>query len=433
MLFLVYLLLQVLAVVAISPVRWPDSISYDQLSLTGADLRLPTVPLLYWILSSDALRVWAQVLLAAIAWWALATTAAALIRDRWVRIGLRLVLLGLGLVSAIVNWNTTILSESIAISLTALLVAALIRFRERLDVGTAALLLVVLLFWTFARQPHVLMCALIALAFVIATLRSRSHRSVCALVAVGAIAISLAGAVELHRNQTISRRNTGAVLQMTILPNEAWTRWFIGQGMPYSPEIARYAGVRFSYQKHDRTYAEWVAWINAHGTSTYATFMLTHLGYTLVKPLPFFLGETPSDTRPSGGALQPNATPSMLSPIVAYGRSRFVLPSVVDQTLFDQGKVGVLVLLTLGSVALVVVGWRRTGPDRRLLVPVLVALSAIPQGYLTWLAGGDAVGELDRLSMIAAVCARIGLWITFAVALDAVLGSRAAAKAGAPT
>ncbi len=417
-----YLLLQAFAVVGIPPGRWPDSFSYEQLSLTGADVRLPTVPLLYKIFPTDSLRVWAQVLLATVAWWVLASTAAALIRDRRVRIGLRAVLLGLGLASAIAGWNSTILSESTAISLTALLIAALIGFRERLDLTAAALLVLALLFWTFVRQPHVLMCALIAVVFVAAVLRTGGQkRAVCALVAVSAIVIALAGVFELHRNQTVSRRNTGAVIQMVILPNPGWTRWFIGQGMPYSREIASYAGVGFSYQKHDQTYARWVDWIDAHGTETYTRFMLAHLDYTLLKPLLSFLGEGPSDTRGARSVLEPDVTTSMLAPIVAYGRHRDVLPTVADQLLFDQGNPGVLILLTLGSAALIVVGRRRSGRDARLLVPALVALSAIPQGYLTWLAGGNAVGELDRLSMIAAVCAHTGLWITFAVALDNVV------------
>jgi hypothetical protein len=51
-----------------TPALFPDSPSYDHLGLTGADVRLPTVPLLYKILPTDSLRVAGQALLAGIAW-----------------------------------------------------------------------------------------------------------------------------------------------------------------------------------------------------------------------------------------------------------------------------------------------------------------------------------------------------------------------------
>jgi hypothetical protein len=424
-LFLLYFLLQAFAIVGIPPGLWPDSDSYERLSLTGGSIRLPTVPLLYKIFPTNSLREWAQVVLAAVAWWLLASVAASLVQDRRVRAGLRTVLLLLGLASPIVTWNSTILSESTAISLTALLVAALLRFQRRVDRGSTALLLVAFLFWVFTKQTHVLLGLFVAFGLVVAAVRpGRATRALRVTAAVGAIAICAAGLVETEANKVVSQRNVGAMLQMRILGNRTWTNWFVAHGMPYNREIAGYFGTPFHYQKHDRTYRIWVAWINTHGISTYEHFMITHPHYTLVEPLAYFAGEQATLTHRSTsvfGALEPDPTPSMLSPVVDYGRHRRVLPSVVDSLLFDQGEIGDVLALLLGGAALALYARRHHGRDARLTVPVLVALGSVPLGYIVWLSGGEAVGEIDRLSIVTAVLVRVGLWLVLGFSVDRAL------------
>jgi len=420
-LFGLYLLLQVYAIVGIPPGVWPDSASYEHLSITGADIRLPTVPLLYKIFPTDSLRVWAQVALAAVAWWVLARVASSLLADRRARAGLFVVLLLIGLAEPVLNWNSVILSESTAISLTALLAAAAISFARAPSRRSTTLLLLALLFWTFTRQPHVFMAVLIAAALVVAALRARDVRALRAVAAGGAIVIAVAGLAAAHRNQTLSRAAVGSIIQGRMLPNEQRTFWFVGQGMPFSLSIAKYAGQPFHYRNENRAYFEW---IDKHGTSTYLKYVLLHPGYTLIDPLAYFPGEEASLTyrnTSSFAALEPNPIPAMLSPVVDYGRHRNVLPSVVDRLLFDQGSSGDVLALLVASVGLVLVARRRFGPDPRLVVPTLVALASIPLGYIVWLSGGESLGELDRLSMVTAVLARVGLWIVVFVAADRLL------------
>src|ERR1700731_4457698 len=57
---------------------------------------------------------------AAGAWWGLASVASSLMGDRRARLGVKVALLILGLCGPIASWNSTFLSESVAISLTAL-------------------------------------------------------------------------------------------------------------------------------------------------------------------------------------------------------------------------------------------------------------------------------------------------------------------------
>ena len=338
--------------------------------------------------------MWAQVVLAAAAWWVLASVASSLIRDRRLSIALRVVVLMLGLAAPVVSWNSLLLSESVAISLTALLIAAWIRYSRAPRWQTAATALTVTLFWTFTRQPHVLLCGLIAVVAVVAWARASDSRRLKAVVASTLIAIAVAGFVEINRNQSISRTNVGSIIQNRILLNKGWTKWFVAHGMPYSPSIAKYAGVPFHYQHENTQYFDW---IDTDGTSTYLRFVLTHPRYTLLDPLPYFPGEEASLQHPNKSqfkTLEPNPTPSLLSPVVNYGRHRNLLPSVVDRLLFDQGEIGDILLLVAAAGALFWAGRTRTTDRGLLLVPALVVVSAVPQGYLVWLGRRRGGGRL---------------------------------------
>ena len=101
----------------------------------------------------------------------------------------------------------------------------------------------------------------------------------------------------------------------------------------------------------------------------------------------------------------------------------------MERLLFDQGQFGeIFALIALGA-GLTVLSSRRFGRDARILVPVLVAASSIPQAYIVWLGGGETTGELDRQSLTLAVSLRISLWIVIACALDRLASARRASRA----
>jgi hypothetical protein len=112
----------------------------------------------------------------------------------------------------------------------------------------------------------------------------------------------------------------------------------------------------------------------------------------------------------------------MLSPDANYGRHRDVLPAVVEGLLFEQGQAGDVLLLAFTAFGLAWVAREKFGRDRRMLIPIIVTLLVIPDGYLVWLTGGD--GELDRHSITMAVSVRVGLWIILALALDRLIEAR---------
>ncbi len=339
-------------------------------------------------------------------------------------------LLALGVVGPIANWNSTLLSEPVAISLSMLLVAAWIRYAQRPTWATAALVLLATVPWTFSRQADVLVGAMICAAAVVAWLL-RPRLAIRAALAAGLLVIAGIGFWEVGNNHTIQDSNVETFIQESVLVKPSWTKWFVDHGMPYDSTIAETAG-KLPYDDPVEADPAFAAWVKAHGLHTYVRFMLSHPRYTLFGPLQSFPGELASlhrqNTSPYAAFAQPNPTPSMLSPDTNYGRHRGVLPSVVQNLLFQQGQIGDVLALAAITCWLTIRAWRRFGPDRRLWVPALLAVSAIPQAYAVWLSGGGADGELDRLSMILAVSLRVGLWIVLALAVDRLLAARATAS-----
>lgn len=423
--FVGYLALQAYCVAGLVTSRYPDSVYWGQLSFTGSDKMLPTVPLVYTVFRSDALRVAFQVLLAALAWWALAAVASSFVGDRRVAWGVRSVLLALGVVSPVMEWNSVILGESITISLTALLVAAWLRFARSPGFSNAALALCGTVVWEFARQENVVyVVAMAALAVAWAALRRR--RLAVAIAVVLCVTAAL-GVKVVGRNPkgSVAVQNTADTIEDRILPNPGWTSWFIAHGMPYDQRVANATGLG-DYGVALLSDPPFRTWLLDHGTRAYAEFLLTHPVYTLVDPLPSFVGEQQSlhyEVASPYPDTQPEPTVAMLSPEADWGRHRQLLPTLVEELLFQRGQAGDVLALVAGSVAAAIAAWRRHGRDRRLLIAGLLVASAIPQGYVIWITGG--VGELDRLSMVVAVTVRIGGWLLLAFALDRLLTERA--------
>jgi len=200
-----YLALQLAVVAGMRTPRFHDSASDLKLSFRGREPRLWTVPLVYRLLPTDDLRIAGQTVIAALAWWALAMTAGSLVVDRRVRTALMAVILALGLVGPVSNWNSTILSESLSLSLTALLVAAWLRYAWRPTTVTAALAVGVTVLWTFTRQTHVIVGLFVTVFAVAATLHRRSALRV--VVAASLIVLSVLGLASLTQNRSVADQN----------------------------------------------------------------------------------------------------------------------------------------------------------------------------------------------------------------------------------
>jgi hypothetical protein len=394
--------------------RYPDSASYASLSFTAAHGRLFTVPLFYAALPTDPLRVGGQIVLAAIVWWVLAQTVASYTVDRRVSMGARLVILALGLCGPIASWNSTILSESVGISLTVLVFALWLRYWKDPALNRLIALLVAALLWMFTRPDNLLIGSIVIVCWTVWMLirRGALQRLLIALVMC---AISALGLVEASTIDSVKDVNLAEILAERILPNSGYTAWFVDHGMPYSPAIAHDAYAYPPTPLLDD--AELGPWIRSQAGGVYAKFVLTHPVPQIYGWLADLSGEKPSLKEPPLPSIlvQPNPSPSLLSPDANYGRHREVLPEVIQNLLFQQGQIGDVILLAIGAAGLTVVARRKTGRDARLVIPTLVVALALLQTGVIWL---SAATELDRLGMMPAVATRIALWTIVACSLD---------------
>lgn len=398
-----YFVLQELAVLGFDASRYFDSKSYTHLSLTGAGVRLPMVPLLFTIFPTDPVRVVAQVVLAAVAWWVLADQASRLVDHRLISLALRVALLGIGLVGPVANWNTTILSESTALSLTALLIAMWLRFVRTPTAASAAVALFVTLAWTLVRQTDVFFGLGLTAAGLVTLARGWTVRPVRIAVAGGLVAISVIGLLESRHNQTVARTNLTVIVVNRLLPNPHERAWFARRGTPISPQV------RYAVLHREAPPRNFARWIDSHGESAYLRFVVTHPRYTFVGPA-FSLAP-----------YQPAGLSSILSPDAEYGDYRHVIPSFAESLLFEEGRLRELLILATIAFVLLLASLRRAGFDSRFVVPLIPVALALPEGYFIWV---TAPGEFSRLGMITAVSLRVGLWIVAAVALDRLVAVR---------
>ena len=214
-----YLLLQAFVVAGLPTSPFPDSASYTSLSFTGANGRLFTVPLFYALLPADPLRICGQVVLSAVAWWVLASTVAGGVSDRRVSIGVRLVLLALGICGPIASWNSTILGESVAISLTALVIAAWLAYVRGPTRNRLLALLVVAVLWMFVRPDNLLIGSLVVIAWMVWIVLRR--RGGVQLVLAGVMVLICAGGLVVSGNLNVGHQSGAGGHSRSADPSES--------------------------------------------------------------------------------------------------------------------------------------------------------------------------------------------------------------------
>jgi hypothetical protein len=412
-----FAILRVLAVRS-NPLVYFDSGDYRHVDLTGGGRRPFTVPLLFWFMPSDRWRVVEQAVVSALAFLALAFALYGWMRQRWVGLGAMAAVLALGLTTQITNWDSAILSDSFTISLTVLLVAVWLMLQREMSARAVAAVLAVTLLWTFTRELHVYFTAVVAALAVVIAFGNRSRRALVVLAA-GLVVISVIAVVEDSRNHETSVENIAGVIGLRILPDNEARAWFVDQGMPFPSELPRGQSIP---RETLQNIPEFEHWLEKKGLTTYAKYLLTHPVDALSGPYGDLLEERVTY------AEEASKEPVMLSPAEAYGRARPVLPPVVEEVLFDPGRTGAILTLTIGALVGAVVARIRGRPDRRQRLPLLVMAAVAPYLVLVW---DGSVFEPGRHAMPGAVALRCGVIVLVAVLVDGWLAARAPTVRGA--
>jgi hypothetical protein len=157
-------------------------------------------------------------------------------------------------------------------------------------------------------------------------------------------------------------------------------------------------------------------WIDRDGVGVYARYLALHPWNTLTEPLESFVSDRP----PFGDLTRVDEV--MLAGPDSYGVAREVLPSVVEDALFEPGQAGGVVFALALVVAATLWSWRRYGADARWGLPLLVLVLQWPALLLAW---QSSTAELGRLALGSALLVRLALLLQGALLVEAWLDRRA--------
>jgi hypothetical protein len=418
---LVFGVLRIAAVVGERPIIWADSPGYETVDFTGKHLRPWVAPVLFHLVHDAAARVVIQAAISAVCWGLLALEIAFVARDTRVRWGLLLGVLGLALTTAVTSWDTTVLSESLALSFTALLLVALLRWREAPGLRTVGFVLVTWVLWIWTRQAHLLLgimgVATLAAIVLWPVLRRRSlsadvlRRSSIVLV-VGLAAITSVAAWTYSRNTQVVHQNLNDVIGVRFLSDEDRVDWLVDHGMPRPGDDAARERIK--------------RWVATDGTGVYARYLLTHPWDTVTDPLEALVSDRPPFGDPERG------DEVMLAGSDRYGVSREVLPGPIEDLLFHPGEAGNVLIAFAVAIAGTLWAWRRDGADGRWAVPLVVLGLQVPALLLVW---HSSTTELGRLAMPSALVVRLVLILQLGLLVEAWIrrsGSALAPPDGGP-
>jgi hypothetical protein len=299
--FAAYLLVQARAGPALI---WADSKDYAKVasrSLTSGGFwvgqRPPLTPLVIKMFGSSTGYLTAQAVVAALAWGVLAWTVGRLVAPGWPRIVATWTILAFASTLPITLWDRSVLSESLALSLLALVAAGLIWTSRSPTWPRIAATSVACLVFAATRDAQEWTVAFLGLAMAaFALLRLRQSRAgalraavlaACLLVVVG---VTEWGTLASYR----TTQNVADVFYVRVFPYPGRVAWFAAHGMPDQPRIdalarrttaqAQTAPV-VSYPVDDPAFAPLQHWLATDASDTYLLWLTSHPLYVITEPL----------------------------------------------------------------------------------------------------------------------------------------------------
>jgi hypothetical protein len=395
---IVYVAARFWSALAGSPSVWVDTRSYRLVannSFLSADLwfgsRPPLMPVIYKLAgtNNDVFRV-IQVGISCAAWLLLAFVVARYASTGWRRATAFALVLVFSCSTPIIQWDRSVLSESLAISMMVILVACAILLAERVTWPRAIATSAAFIAFTSVRDTDLVVTAIVGVALLVICViaLARKHAQGLApvvLVAVVAIGVAIGtSAVQLVKRDAEPMRN---VLSARILPHADRLDWFADHGMPDAPALRSLAAAHrldphgaLATSAKTQSYREW---IDGHTAArVYREWLVTHPGYFLTAPFD-------------------NVGASL--PISHYRAPGFrTLLGPVSRVFFAPAW-----WLTLWALIVLVWGtyWRRwSAPVWQ--VAIVVGVLALPHALAAW--HGDAV-EMERHLFLAATQVRLAV------------------------
>jgi hypothetical protein len=259
--------------------------------------RPPMTPLLMKVAGSGAGLLTAQALLGALSWGALAWTVGRLAAPGWRRVTATWLVLGFAAALPVTMWNRSALSESLSMSLLALLVTGLIWTARRPTWPRVSFTAVAALFFAATRDAQVWTVAMIGGALAVLVLL-RTWKARRAVVRVGTLAVCLLAAAAMTEWGTLVSHRTTAdvadVFYVRVFPFPSRVEWFAAHGMPEQRQIDQLAATTaapggvakvVAPDRADPAFRPLQHWLESNGPGAYTSWLATHPWYVLTEPL----------------------------------------------------------------------------------------------------------------------------------------------------
>ena len=413
-LFLACAALRVVNFDALQEVRsFPDICVYTKLvSRSLFDLsfwagpRPWTTPLVFKLLGNDPPSIAAfQLTFSIVSWGLLALCVARVVRFSWLKpVAFGFIVL-FSLSAEIIMWDGVLLSDSISLSFMALFIAVWLWGLESWRWHKAALIVLVALFWSFARDTNAWIVLMTAGALMIGAAAGQIQRCYVLIAATLAIvfAVNDYSANRARRWVVAFMNNVG----LRILPFPERSEYFERLGMPVTPALIGRAGKKawhddWAFLKGPEL-EDFRQWLYARGKSSYMRFLLSHPGMTIQEPLRHPEQLLAAELR--------NYAPAGFSPILRGAVAEIVY--VKKWSLLCIWAAAIALGLALG------VGiWTH---NIAAVVPLALIVLAYPHGALVWHADPN---EIERHALEAAVHFRLGLWLLVLFVSDLIICHR---------
>lgn len=395
-----FVALRLAATLGLSPKEFVDTKEYFIVDLWGG-VRLPIVPVLYWILHNRTLIVTVQTLAGASVWAASVHSLGGHFKTARPQIVFLVFGYTLGLTQVVAHLDTALLSESFAVTASVALLALLARAASASQ-GVALACVAMGTLWAATRQNNALSLLVFAVVLLAAaSLRRHApwRRIAVAMAIIGATAVVF-GSV----NPQIRTTNTAQVLQRRIIGPGLHTvdggrheGWFAARGLP--PQAHELMAERERTSDFDRTAAllddgEVRRWIEHEGSSSYVRFLATHPGYVI--------GVLLNDEAPRRGFVTGSTD---------YGHARTVLPRPVERFWWPDSPNAQTILVLAGAGCVAIIALRASRVRRYSALALFVAVALVNILVVAHTAGAD----YGRLLLTSAVITRLGLvWLALA-------------------
>ena len=414
---LVYLFFQLRSYLAVREVLLiGDSWSYLQgasLGISDPDFfseRRPWAILLFYKLlgSSQPLIEIFQLSISTITWLFLAWKFIGSIKIDWIKIVGYTVILGFSLSPTVQVWNHAMLSESLSISVMALIIALFIGLTQKWEWRALFFLMLCFVLWMSFREANAYVAIMIAFALVVIGFMKRRLRVYWLLSFLIGVAFlvnyQLSAAYALPRWAL----PLAEVITKRILPNQEYLDFFASNGMPVNAELMAFSG-RWANSDgfaivNSVELAKFEKWLYTEGRHVYVKFLLTHPSYTIESPLENI------ETLLAGDYFEGIPIPEYVP----------ALPKVINEIFYPEQYFWLYLWFSLFASGFIFVASLHQN-KKVYWVILLSLLLAIPHLYLVW--HGDAL-DVARHAVMGNVQFHLGIWLLLVLFVDSIFPDR---------